>query len=242
MNPASVKEALSLARSVARGVKSLKNTELVLCPPFVYLSTVKSQLAKIMLGAQDCFWEEKGAYTGEVSAAMLKEFGCSHVILGHSERKNYLKETNEEINRKVRTALAQQLIPIICIGEKHKSGSASRGEIERQMKNILMDVPYAAANRIILVYEPEWAISSNTDAQAATPQDCERAIRSMRDILADIYGVEVAESLPILYGGSVTSGNIRGFLKEGTAHGALVGSSSLDAKEFAALAKNAESD
>ena len=239
MNPTNIQEAQELFKAVGKGVSEVDGAEVVICPPFIYLGQLKTKNYKLQTGAQNCFWEDQGTFTGEVSPRMLKNLGCSYVILGHSERKNYLKEDASEINRKVLAAVKANLIPIICIGETEKNSSENRQQIEHQVKSILGDVRYAQTKGMVLTYEPEWAISSNEDAQPATPQDCQNAIRFMRDTLADMFGMEVADGMPILYGGSVDSKNIASFMKDGEAQGALVGSASLDAKEFVALVKNA---
>lgn len=241
MNPQSLKEAQELFDSVARGVKGVDDREVVICPPFVYLSDVKGQMSGVQLGAQDCFFEQKGAFTGEISPLMLKDIGCEYVILGHSERKNYLGETYEMINKKVKTALRSGLIPVVCIGEKERQGSnENRGELEQQMRQALRGVKEKESKNLVLCYEPEWAISSNPGragkgAAAAIPKDCAQAISYMRTIAKELFR---DVDIPILYGGSTNSKNIGSFIQSG-AQGALVGSASLDAQEFIQLVKNA---
>lgn len=220
MNPIDSSDAAKLFGRVANEVNSIEKAEVVLCPPFPFIFQLIAHEPDIHIGAQDCFWEPEGAFTGEVSPAMLKALGCSYVILGHSERKKYLGETAEMINKKLKAVLRAGLTPIVCIGE----------HIEEEIKEILEDIN--DTSNIVLVYEPEWAISTSENARPSTPEDCKEAIRKMRSIL----------DVPILYGGSVDSTNIAHFIKKGDAQGVLVGSASLKAEEFIALVKNAVSE
>ncbi|OHA63156.1 MAG: triose-phosphate isomerase [Candidatus Wildermuthbacteria bacterium RIFCSPHIGHO2_01_FULL_45_20] len=238
MYPLDEDVAVELATKVEQGIKNVEGVEVALCPPFVYLIEIKKHLAKASLGAQNTFWEQEGAYTGEISPAMLKKLGCSYVILGHSERKNFLGETPEMINQKVRAVLAAKLIPVVCIGEKKRLKGAIRAELEWQMKGIFKDIPSSAISKIVLAYEPEWAISSQVHAQPATPQDCKETISFMRDALKGLWDETIAKNMTILYGGSVNSSNIKEFLLEGNAQGALVGFASLEAEEFIKLVGN----
>ena len=223
MNPVDSSDAAKLFGRVANEISSQKSVEVVLCPPFPFIFQLIAHEPDIQIGAQDCFWESPstggGAFTGEVSPAMLKALGCSHVILGHSERKKYLYETAEMINKKLKAVLQTGLTPVVCIGE----------HIEQEMKEVLRGIDNTS--NIVLVYEPEWAISTSENARPSTPEDCKEAIEKMRSML----------NVPILYGGSVDSTNIAHFIKEGGASGALVGSASLKAEEFIALVKEADS-
>jgi len=217
MNPQTLTEAQELFEAVAKGVKGVESVEVVICPPFVYIPEIQNTLRsnsgraryKIQVGAQDCFWEEKGAYTGEVSPSMMKDLGCSYVIVGHSERKKYLGETEDMVQQKVAAALAAGLKVVLCVGENEETPS---------------DMP-----NLLVVYEPEWAISSE-GGEAADLKTVALKVAEMRGTL---------KTTPILYGGSVDSSNIASFLKETGVQGALVGSSSLKAQEFIALVKNA---
>lgn len=211
MNPKDAVSAARLGDDIERGLHEVKNVEVVLCPPFPYIPLLKFLRDNFQLGAQDCFWEDKGAFTGEVSPAMLKELGCSHVILGHSERAKYLGETEDMVQKKVRAALKAGLKVVLCVGEHEQT--------PKDMPNLMV------------VYEPEWAISSEGGGAADTKIVAAR-VAHMRKKL---------KTTPILYGGSVDSSNIAAFLKETGVQGALVGSASLNAKEFVALVKNAAS-
>ena len=211
MNPATAREAQELFEKVAEGVKGIDGAEIVICPPFVYIPDIVRAASSpaLSVGGQDCFWEEKGAFTGEISPQMLKEAGCSHVILGHSERAKYLGETEDMVQKKVQAALAAGLKVILCIGENEET-------------------PQDAPN-LIVVYEPEWAISTEGGKAANAGRVAARVVQ-MRQTL---------KTSPILYGGSVDSLNIGAFLKEAGVQGVLVGSASLDAKEFITIARNA---
>ncbi len=216
MNPVTIKEAKGLFNSISEGVKNIENSEVVICPPFIYLPLLKG----LILGAQDCYWEEKGAYTGEVSVAMLKEMGCKYVIIGHSERRKYFNETDEIVNRKVRSTLEAGLIPIVCIGEteREREMDKTEGVLEKEIKQGLDGVDIS---KIIIAYEPIWAIGTGN------PCDVEEA-RRMKEIIQKM----VSKNIKILYGGSAKANNAEGYLKQAGFDGLLVGGASLKAEEF----------
>ncbi|HEX9722146.1 MAG TPA: triose-phosphate isomerase [Candidatus Paceibacterota bacterium] len=209
MNPQTLDEALALANRVKEGVANTQGSKVVLCPPFPFISYILPS-EHVEMGAQNCFWEGKGAFTGEISPRMLKELGCTYVILGHSERAKYLGETQEMVRKKTKAALEAGLRVVLCVGENEETP--------------------ADAENLIVVYEPEWAISSE-GGDAADSKLVAARIAKMRETL---------KTTPILYGGSTNSKNIQTFLQAG-AQGALVGSASLDAEEFISLVKNAVS-
>jgi len=217
MNPTNSKEAFDLAKAVVQGLQDVE-ADAVLCPPFVYVPQLLPS-ANVFIGAQDSFWEQEGAYTGEVSPMMLKNLGCSHVILGHSEHRK-LGETLPMVAKKVQAALDVMLIPVVCIGEN----------IEQEMRAILKDIKKTDVPRIVFVYEPEGAISTGPNAKPASLEQLEDALSRMRAVLP--------KTATLLYGGSVNSKNIKGFMEKGV-QGALVGAASLDAQEFVQLVKNA---
>jgi len=169
MNPVTMKEAEELFNSVSEGVKNIENVDVVICPPFVFLQTTNYKLQTIKLGAQDCYWEEKGAYTGEVSVAMLKEIGCKYVIIGHSERRKYFNETDEMVNKKVKTTLEAGLIPILCVGETEGEREMDKTEevLEKEIKDGLNGVD---VSRIIIAYEPIWAIGTGNPCNVEEAQ------------------------------------------------------------------------
>lgn len=234
----SVRESAALARAVRAGVKKAK-AAVVLCPPFPAIPAVRDALGKsaIALGAQDLFWEAKGQYTGEVSGAMLRELGCSFVIVGHSERRAHLGETDEVVNKKVSAALAARLTPILCVGETREE--RERGErdavLRRQVHVALRGLTAAQIRKVIVAYEPVWVIGSG---KAVPPQDAVAAHATIRRAVNEVAGEEAV--MRVIYGGSVDSENAAGFLREAAVDGCLVGGASLRAAEFLKLVRIAE--
>ncbi len=231
MNPANSKDAFDLAKAVTLGVREI-NADVVLCPPFVYVTDLLPS-KNVSIGAQDCFWEDPpvggGAFTGEVSARMLKNLGCSHVILGHSERRKYAGETLYMVAQKVKAALIAKLIPVICIGQ----------DIELELPIILKGISKADMAYVVLTFEPEWAISTSAHSKPATPEEVRESIGKMRKILAKLCDERTASRATILYGGTVNSKDIQGYAEDGFVQGFLVGASSLDAAEFIVLVEKA---
>jgi len=217
MNPGGLKQAKSLFDSIKRGFRSVKKTkkvEVVLCPPFVYLQGFESKDLPFKLGAQNCFWEEKGAFSGEISPLMLKNLGCKYVIIGHSERRKYFQETDTMINKKLRMALKIGLIPILCIDKI--------SQIKKGMKEILgKDI-----KKIIVAFEPIWAIGTG---KACGYKEAKEFNVLMKKVLGKNH--------PTLYGGSVNSKNALGYIKESGFHGLLIGGASLKSREFLKIVK-----
>src|SRR3989338_3574378 len=241
MNPATQEEAQKLASDISRGIKKLKdkNVEVVVCPPFTYLSVVKGQMSKvaksqaISMGAQDMYFEEFGAYTGEISPSMLRNAGVKYVIVGHSERRGFLGETNEMINKKLHTAIKYKIVPIFAIGESKKDGEGSIQEIRTQLSDGLKNLKSSEVKKIIFVYEHVWAISGGDKThKSASPNDVLGMRIFIKKILANLYNRRLAESVPIIYGGSSNASNVEGFIRQAEMDGALVGGASLDAEEF----------
>lgn len=234
MNPQTLIEARELFNSVKNGIKDIKNVEVVICPPFIYLPKVKSQGSEIKIGAQDCFWEEKGAFTGEISPKMLKNFGCQYVILGHSERRKYLNETDEMINKKLKAALKANLKAILCIGEAKgerelaKTKEILKRELQKDLKGI--ENSKFEIKNLILAYEPIWAIGSGKSCQPAQ-------VREINLFLAKILAQRQLRGVRILYGGSVNSQNADLYLKKAQSQGLLVGGASLKANDFLKILK-----
>jgi triosephosphate isomerase len=214
--------------------------EVVACPPFTALSSVAQALkgSRIGLGAQDLFWEPQGAFTGEVSPAMLVDAGCRHVIIGHSERRTHFGETDETVRRKLAAALDATLIPIVCVGETLAQREARQtfDVLERQLGGALGDCPTETCQRLILAYEPVWAIGTGRNA---TPQQAQEAHAFIRSWVSKRCGQDAASSLRIQYGGSVTAANAAGLLEQADVDGALVGGASLNAEAFSAIVKAA---
>lgn len=239
MNPLKKEEAVKLAKIIGQHVPAKSNVRVALCPPFLFIPALSGN-KKIALGAQNCFYEKGGPFTGEVSAAMLAKAGCTYVIVGHSERRA-MGEDNALINKKIIAALAAGLTPVLAVGEKtHPLTSAEEGhahrEMQTQIEEALQDIPGSKMKRIIMAYEPVWAISKGDPSHiSATPEDVFSSTLLIRKTIANRYSRTVAESMPVLYGGTSNSHNLQSFLEEGHADGALVGGASLDAKEFSKM-------
>ena len=235
-----IPEALEIVKALKEATPELTDAELVVIPPFTAMSEVKKVIEgiSIKLGAQNLFWEEKGAFTGEVSAPMLKDAGCHYVIIGHSERRQYFGETDETVNKKVKAALAHELIPIMCIGEslEEKEKEKTIDKVETQINSGLEELGKEEIRRIIIAYEPIWAIGTGL---TATPSQAEEVHNFIREKLAEKYGNETASCAIILYGGSVKPDNTYSLLKENNINGALVGGASLKADSFIQIAKEA---
>lgn len=230
-----VTEAVTLISDMMDGLKSVSSVDRVLCPPFISLFSAHELIkdTDIELSAQNMYFKEKGAYTGEISPLMLKGL-CKYVILGHSERRQIFNESDEIINGKVKAALAAGLLPILCIGETLAENEAGETNIvlSEQVIAGLRDI--AANKSFVIAYEPIWAIGTG---RAATGPQAASTIKFIRDTISDIWGVETANSVRILYGGSVTGVNIAEFIREPQIDGALVGGASLKAGEFVDIVK-----
>ena len=233
-----VEEARDLVSKMSIQLREIKNVEKILCPPFIALPALSATLAgsDIGLGAQNMHWEEKGAFTGEISATMLKEF-CTYVILGHSERRAYFGETDENVNRKLRAAKNADLTPILCVGEtldEYESGRTSE-VVRRQISLGLAGMDSAFAPRIIIAYEPVWAIGTGKASSAENANGVVAQV--IRPALSELLGMDAAQSIRVQYGGSVTASNASEFFAQPEIDGALVGSASLKADEFVAITK-----
>ena len=231
-------EAIALVRELRRLVLDVEGAEVVVCPGFVALASVADALrgTKIKVGAQDMYWEEKGAYTGEVSPLMLKGV-CDYVIVGHSERRQFFDETDGSVNRKVKAALAHGLTPIMAVGENLPQNEAGQTAevVGSQTRRGLEGVTAEQARRIVVAYEPIWAIGTG---KAATGAGANAVVAvSIRGALAELYGEDVAQSIRVQYGGSVTPANIAEFMVMPDLDGALVGGASLKADDFAEIVK-----
>ncbi len=228
-----VTEAEKLILEMLDGLDRIEGVEKVLCPPFVSLVAVNMMLrdSSIKLGAQNMYFETKGAYTGEVSPLMLSEL-CEFVILGHSERRWYFGETDEIVNKKVKAALSNKLKPILCVGERLAENEAGKTKevVNRQVTTALDRVD--SVSDLVIAYEPVWAIGTG---KAASGEQAAATIQFIRDVLAKLWDKSIAQDLRILYGGSVTSANIAEFISHPEIDGALVGGASLKAEEFVSI-------
>jgi len=230
--------AVELARALVKEVGALEAIDLAVCPPFVYLFAVREALGagRIALGAQDMFHEDDGAFTGEISGAMLKDVGCRYVILGHSERRHVIGEGDELINRKVLKALSDGLMPIFCVGEllQERQAGETLDVVRRQVKIGLEGVTGLDMGRITVAYEPVWAIGTGV---TATPAQAQEVHAMIRGLLKETYGPAVGEALRIQYGGSVKPSNAGELLNQPDIDGALVGGASLKAADFVGIVK-----
>jgi triosephosphate isomerase len=235
-----VAEARDLVFNMIVKLREIEGVEKVLCPPFTSLVAVSALLegTDIGLGAQNMYWEEKGAFTGEISPVMVKEF-CRYVILGHSERRAYFCETDESVSRKLLAAQRFDLTPIVCVGETLDEYESNRTSevVARQTSLGLRDVDPAFAPRIVVAYEPVWAIGTG---KASTAENANAVVKDMiRPALAELYGNETAQAIRVLYGGSVTGANAAEFFAQPDIDGALVGGASLKVDDFEAIVKAA---
>src|SRR5215813_3505903 len=219
-------------------VKNVHQAEIVVCPPFVCLPAMVEALhgTRIGVGGQNILWENEGAYTGEISAAMLRAVGCSHVIVGHSERRQYFGETDDTVNRKLHAALSGGLKPIVCVGEVLEEREAGLTEqvLRRQSSIAFREISAELAYPIVMAYEPVWAIGTG---KTATPELAAEAHEVIRAEAAKAFGAPVAAAMRILYGGSVKPDNAHALMSQSEIDGALVGGASLDPKSFAAIVK-----
>ena len=235
-NPATDKKAKQLFLSVKKGLKNKKNIEVVICPPFCYLAIINSNLSFLKLGAQNCFFEDKGSYTGEVSCEMLKSLKCKYVIIGHSERRQMFGETDEMINKKIKKALKFGLEPIFCIGEtlEEKQQNNTFKILEKEIKKGLEKVSKKEIEKVIIAYEPIWAIGSDNPCEEDQAMTVALFIRKL---ISRLYNKQIAKKIRILYGGSTNSQNAFNYLRNSEIQGLLVGGSSLKAKEFIKMVK-----
>lgn len=237
MNPATLAEAKRLFAETKRLAQKSSNINLVIFPPTGFLGVLRSSSPKMKLGAQNCHWEEKGAFTGEVSAKQLRSLGCGYVILGHSERRQYFKETDEIINLKIKAALKNKLKIVFCVGETKKEKDDGRtqevliGQIQRGLKG----VKKGEIKNILLAYEPAWAIGSGLACGADEAQVMHLFLRRA---IAKNYSVSVSQSLPVLYGGSVNQKNVKDYIWGSGMSGIILGGGSLDTKELGKIVKN----
>ncbi|MBU3758990.1 MAG: triose-phosphate isomerase [Candidatus Omnitrophica bacterium] len=235
-----VSEAVSLVQTIKAGVSHKTDCDIVVCPPFTALSAVSKTLedSSIDLGAQNMHFESEGAFTGEVSPLMLKDVRCRYVVLGHSERRQHFKEDDALINKKVKTAVKYSLVPILCIGETLAERESRQffEVVKKQFDESLQGLTGEDVSKIVLAYEPVWAIGTG---QTATPEQAEQMHSYVRRLLNEKYGNEIASRVPILYGGSVKPDNIGQLMRKPNVDGALVGGASLKAETFTQIIVNA---
>ena len=235
-----IPEAVEMVIALKEASPQLTEAEVVVIPPYTMLSEVKKVIegSSIQLGAQNVFWEEKGAFTGEISPPMLKDAGCQYVTIGHSERRQYFGETNVTVNKKIKAALAHELTPIMCIGEslEEREKGNTMELVETQINAGLEGLGNDEMKQIVIAYEPIWAIGTGV---TATPDQAEEVHSFIREKLVEKYGNEIASYAIILYGGSVKPDNTYTLLMEDNINGALVGGASLEANSFIQITKEA---
>ncbi len=228
-----IPEAVNLINTIKAGVYQVSGVEVLVCPPFTALSAISKCLDRttIELGAQNMYSATEGAYTGEISPQMLKDIGCRYVILGHSERRSYFKETDGMINKKVLLALKYNLVPIVCVGEtlEERERGVTKEVVRRQFEGSLKGLTKSQAEGVVIAYEPVWAIGTG---RTATPQQAEEVHKYIRQLLSQTYDRTLSENIRILYGGSVTPDNITDLIKKDNIDGGLVGGASIKAESF----------
>jgi len=233
-----VGEALDLIRGLKTAVSEVKGVEVAVAPPFTALHAVHKELegSSILLAAQNLYWEEKGAFTGEISPLMLKEAGCQYVIIGHSERRQFFGESDETVNRRIKAALAQGLRVIFCIGEtlREREEAKTFTVLDRQVSGGLKGLGDKDLKSMAIAYEPVWAIGTG---KTATPEQAEEVHRFIREKVKMLYSQEISEEIRIQYGGSVTPDNIKGLMNQPNIDGALVGGASLKAESFSKIVR-----
>lgn len=233
-----VGEAVAFIRKLKDLVSGVNDVEIVVAPPFTAISALRSEIegSSIKLSAQNLHWEEKGAYTGEISPVMLKDLDCKYVIIGHSERRQYFGETDEIINRKLKAAIKNGINPIFCIGETllEREKGETFNVINRQLELGLKDIKKGEIKEIVIAYEPVWAIGTG---RTATPSQAEEAHRFIRERLEVLFSREISEAVRIQYGGSVTPENIKALMEQANIDGALVGGASLLAESFSRIVR-----
>jgi triosephosphate isomerase len=242
-NPTDSDSAERLFDSVKKEIKNFDNAEILICPPFVYLEKLKTKNLKpktpkkepnLKLGAQNCFWEERGAFTGEVSPVMLKNLGCNYVILGHSERRDHLGETDETILKKLIQVLRSHLKPILCIGEKKEEKGMNFDVLREQIKDTIGNLPSYQIINLVIAYEPVWAIGTGNNC---APNEAMTVLMFIKKELLKISSQNTVDRIPILYGGSINAQNAKDYIKGGF-NGLLVGETSLRKGEFIKMIKN----
>ncbi len=231
-------EAIELTNGLKRELYKIEDVDIIVCPPFTALDEVAEVVyeSNIQLGAQNMHEQDSGAFTGEISAAMLKELGCKFVILGHSERRQYFHETNETVNKKTAAALKAGITPIVCVGERLEEREANKAfqVIQDHVDNSLSNISSEDIKKVIIAYEPVWAIGTGKTASPAQAQEVHQFIRGL---LKKKYGPETSEEIMILYGGSVKPGNTKELVTQKDIDGALVGGASLEIKSFSEIVK-----
>ncbi|MCK5107715.1 MAG: triose-phosphate isomerase [Nanoarchaeota archaeon] len=234
-------EAAQFASELHNNISNISKIEIVLCPPFTAITSLYNTLkdSPAHIGAQNVHWEESGAYTAEISIEMLKNAGCKYVVIGHSERRQYFGETNKTVNKRINRTLITDLTPIVCIGEtiKERKAGTMKNVVGSQIKEGLAGLTKKEVSRLVLAYEPVWAIGTGV---TATPDQAEEAHGFIRGLISELFNSEVAENIQILYGGSVKPENIEELLTKENIDGGLIGGASLKVNSLIEMINIAE--
>ncbi len=230
-------EALDLAKKISKSAYRYKDSEVVLCPSFIDIIDVSGMIKDtgISLGAQDCFWEERGAFTGEISPLFLQQIGVKYIIIGHSERRAISEESEEMVHKKVRLILTLDTTPVLCVGETFEERQEGLKDVvlRRQIYSALNGLWFNKSDRIVIAYEPVWMIGSGQDAD---PEEITHSHKVIRQLLYDLFPDQVVDNqIKIIYGGSVDPENVSRYLSQNSVNGVLVGASSLDAVQFSSI-------
>lgn len=240
MNILSILERETYLRGLEKELsgKKFSDTEIVICPPFVHLEGLgKWKNKKISRGALDVFWEDKGSFTGEISPVMLKNFGCEYVVVGHSERRRFIRENDQDVNLKIIAALRNGIAPILCVGEDVNQKNEGAGVIIKQLKDCLTGIKKGQIENVVICYEPVWAISSNNPDHLPTTNDIMSAKLTIKKFLVGEYGLRFSEKIRIIYGGSVAPNNVKEICVDSGMNGVLVGKESLTPRSFIKIAE-----
>ena len=241
MNPQTLKEARVLMHSVEHRAHTLLNTEIVVCPPTLFISALGHSIGHVSLGVQNAMWEDQGAFTGELSPAALKEFEIKYALVGHSERRIHFGETDEQVGLKVGNLLKHKITPIVCLGGGEKvTRATTKRTVTRQLSMAIKDLQKEEVNKIVFAYEPTWAISSIKNSEPAKEENVVEMVDHIRDLVAKETTKSIAEAVKVLYGGTVNSFNVNIFARHSQISGALVGSASLDPDNFWEVIKEFE--
>ncbi len=232
-----ISEGIAMVKELKTLISDVKDVDVLICPVFTSINALANEVkgSNIKIGAQNVYWEPKGAFTGEIAVNMLVDAGCSFVIIGHSERRQYFGETDETVNKKTKAALAAGLIPVVCVGEtlQERESNETFNVIEKQIKDGIKNFSKEEAEKIVIAYEPVWAIGTG---KTATPQQAQEVHEFIRKIYSQMYA-ESSDKVRILYGGSVKPDNVSELMKQKDIDGGLVGGASLEAASFAKLVK-----
>ncbi len=229
-------EAVATAEKLAELTNDVNGVEIMIAPSYTSLYPVSEKFSgsKVSLGSQNIHWEDEGAYTGEISASMLKSCQCSHIIIGHSERRQFFAETDETVNKRIKAALKNGFVPVFCIGETESERDAEKtfNILDKQVRDGLKDLGFDDLGELVIAYEPVWAIGTG---KTATPAQAQEVHSFLRSLIEKLFGTELAASVRILYGGSVKPANISELMQLEDVDGALVGGASLDAEVFSEI-------